>query len=100
MSRVVQMRPLLLVTLVTALMPGGASLAPSTARRQGVNLEMTTHRHPSGRDDGTPLEKFRVDLDDPPHVRLKHIMKANRESARCADVLLILSLPETVHSER
>ena len=99
MSRVVRMRPLLLVTLVTALMPGGASLAPSTARRQGVNLEMTTHRHPSGRDDGTPLEKFRVDLDDPPHVRWKHIMKANREGARATMFYLFSSLPETVHSE-
>ena len=94
-----RMRPLLLVTLVTALMPGGASLAPSTARRQGVNLEMTTHRHPSGRDDGTPLEKFRVDLDDPPHVRWKNIMKANREGARATMFYLFSSLPETVHSE-
>jgi hypothetical protein len=88
---------LLLVMLVAAVIPGVASLAPSTARRHGVNFEMTTH--PSGRDDGTPLEKFRVDLDDPPRERWMNVMKANREGARATISYLFSSLPETVHSE-
>jgi hypothetical protein len=91
------MRPLFFSVLVVSLISGGASLAP---RRRAVNLEVTTtNPHPSGRDDGTFLERFRVDLDDPPRERWKHVMTAYRESARATISSLFSSLPETVHDE-
>ena len=64
-----------------------------------MDLGVTKHPHPSGRDDGTLLEKFRVNLDDPPRERWKHVMAANREKADVTMSYLFSSLPETVHAE-
>lgn len=99
MMRLLMRRRVFVLVLITSLISRGASLAPVAARGHAVDVEVTKHPHPSGRDDGTILDKFRVDLDDPPRQRWKHVMMANKEKARVTMSYLFSSLPKTVHAE-
>ena len=86
----------LLMYIALMLVSGAASLNPTTV---GGRFGQLTNLASAARPDGAPLEKFVVNLDDPPRLRWKNVMLGNKEGALSTMSYLFKSLPDGLHAE-
>ena len=86
----------LLMYVALMLVSGAASLNPTTV---GGRFGQLTNLASAARPDGAPLEKFVVNLDDPPRLRWKNVMLGNKEGALSTMSYLFKSLPDGLHAE-